>query len=368
MEEKRMMENKLEKARKAAGQFQMDGEVADIQSYGNGHINDTYLVHVKNGENVKRMILQGINTDIFQDVDGLMENIQKVTSFLREEIVKEGGDPERETLNVVPTLEGKSYFKAEDGRCYRIYKFIDAVRTPEDFYESGKAFGNFQSKLAAFPAEELHETIPDFHNTPVRFARFEEVVKEDKLGRAKDVQEEINFVLSRKALAEELAGLLKAGKLPLRVTHNDTKLNNIMLDEKTGKAVCIIDLDTVMPGLSVNDFGDSIRFGASTGAEDERDLTKVECSMELFELYTKGFVEGCKGRLTEAEMDALPLGAMTMTYECGMRFLTDYLEGDTYFRIHREGHNLDRARTQFKLVADMEQKLDTMKAIVAKYR
>ena len=194
------------------------------------------------------------------------------------------------------------------------------------------------------------------------------MVKEDKLGRAKDVQEEINFVLSRKALAEELAGLLKAGKLPLRVTHNDTKLNNIMLDEKTGKAVCIIDLDTVMPGLSVNDFGDSIRFGASTGAEDERDLTKVECSMELFELYTKGFVEGCKGRLTEAEMDALPLGAMTMTYECGMRFLTDYLEGDTYFRVHREGHNLDRARTQFKLVADMEQKLDTMKAIVAKYR
>ena len=374
MEEERMMENKLEKARKAAGQFQMAGEVADIQSYGNGHINDTYLVHVKNGENVKRMILQGINTDIFQDVDGLMENIQKVTSFLREEIVKEGGDPERETLNVVPTLEGKSYFKAEDGKCYRMYKFIegavtyDAVRTPEDFYESGKAFGNFQSKLAAFPAEELHETIPDFHNTPVRFARFEEVVKEDKLGRAKDVQEEINFVLSRKALAEELAGLLKAGKLPLRVTHNDTKLNNIMLDEKTGKAVCIIDLDTVMPGLSVNDFGDSIRFGASTGAEDERDLTKVECSMELFELYTKGFVEGCKGRLTEAEMDALPLGAMTMTYECGMRFLTDYLEGDTYFRIHREGHNLDRARTQFKLVADMEQKLDTMKAIVAKYR
>lgn len=355
--------------------FQLpEAGLKELAPYGSGHINDTFRVTYETEKGQRRYILQRMNKSIFEKPVELMENIVHVTEWIKKKAIENGGDPERETLTVVSAKDGKPYHVDGEGQYWRVYLFVegttsyDKVEKPSDFYESAVSFGHFQRQLADFPAKSLHETIPDFHNTPVRFARFEEVVKEDKLGRAKDVQEEINFVLSRKALAEELAGLLKAGKLPLRVTHNDTKLNNIMLDEKTGKAVCIIDLDTVMPGLSVNDFGDSIRFGASTGAEDERDLTKVECSMELFELYTKGFVEGCKGRLTEAEMDALPLGAMTMTYECGMRFLTDYLEGDTYFRIHREGHNLDRARTQFKLVADMEQKLDTMKAIVAKYR
>ena len=241
------------------------------------------------------------------------------------------------------------------------------MQNKEDFYQSAVAFGHFQGLLADYPAQTLHETIVNFHNTVDRFAKFKKAAAEDVMGRAKDVQKEIQFVLDREALAHTLCDMQAEGKLPLRVTHNDTKLNNIMIDDETRKAICVIDLDTVMPGLAVNDFGDSIRFGASTAEEDERDLSKVSCSMELFELYTKGFIEGCQGSLTEAELEMLPVGAMTMTYECGMRFLTDYLEGDHYFKVHRDGHNLDRARTQFTLVKDMEEKLETMNAIVKKY-
>ena len=296
-----------------------------------------------------------------------------VTSYLRKNIIENGGDPERETLNVVPTKDGKSYFTDSQGECWRVYEFIDGaktydlVETPEDFYESAVSFGNFQRLLADFPAETLHETITGFHDTAARFEVFKKAVEADICGRAKDVQAEINFVLNHEPLAHVLGDMLKNKELPLRVTHNDTKLNNIMIDDETHKGICVIDLDTVMPGLSVNDFGDSIRFGASTAEEDERDLDKVSCSMQLFELYTKGFIEGCAGKLTEKEIEMLPTGAMVMTFECGMRFLTDYLQGDTYFRVHREGHNLDRARTQFKLVSDMEAKWDTMKNIVHKF-
>ena len=196
---------------------------------------------------------------------------------------------------------------------------------------------------------------------------FKEVVEADVMGRAKDVEKEIQFVLDREEIADYFCDLLAKGELPLRVTHNDTKLNNIMIDNRTRKGICVIDLDTVMPGLAMNDFGDSIRFGASTAAEDEKDLSKVSCSMELFDLYAKGYIEGCAGRLTRKEIELMPMGAKTMTFECGMRFLTDYLQGDTYFKVHREGHNLDRCRTQFKLVEDMEQKWYTMQGIVKKY-
>lgn len=354
--------------------FALDGKLLSKEIYGNGHINDTFLLwfELPSGDK-KRFILQRINTDIFQKPEELMENILHVTSYLRECIVKEGGDPERETLSVICSTDGLAYYADEKGNYWRMYNFIehaicyDTVKDPKDFYESAVAFGHFQSLLAGFPAETLHETIPGFHDTKARFERFCQVVKEDKMGRAAEVQKEIQFVMDRKDLAEKQVAMLKNGELPLRVTHNDTKLNNIMLDEKTGKAVCVIDLDTVMPGLSANDFGDSIRFGASTAAEDEVDLDKVSCSMDLFDIYVKGFVEGCAGRLTENEMKNLPLGAKTMTFECGMRFLTDYLEGDTYFRIHREKHNLDRCRTQFKLVSDMENKWDEMNRIVQKY-
>ena len=292
---------------------------------------------------------------------------------MRERIIENGGNPDRETLNVIPTSEGKPYFVDSEGEYWRAYKFItgatsyDAVETPEDFYQSAVSFGNFQRLLAEYPAETLHETIEGFHDTKARFAVFKKAVEEDACGRAASVQKEIDFVLAHEDVANVFGDMLAKGELPLRVTHNDTKLNNIMIDDETRKGICVIDLDTVMPGLAMNDFGDSIRFGASTAAEDEQDLSKVSCDMGLFEIYTKGYIEGCGGRLTEKEIEMLPMGAKVMTFECGMRFLTDYLEGDHYFKIHREGHNLDRCRTQFKLVEDMEAKWDTMQEIVKKY-
>lgn len=358
----------------AIGHFPMGGTVVRTEPYGNGHINDTFLLTVREEDGKeKRVILQRMNHEIFKKPVELMENILNVTSYLRKKIEEEGGDPERETLNVYTADTGLPYYRDSDGNYWRAYKFIedatsyDAVEKPEDFYESAVAFGHFQKMLSDYPASTLHETIEGFHDTKARFERFLQVVREDRLDRAQYVRDEIQFVLDRREAADFLGREQKEGLLPLRVTHNDTKLNNIMIDNKTGKAVCVIDLDTVMPGLAVNDFGDSIRFGASTGAEDETDLSKIECDMGLFEIYTKGFIEGCEGRLTKNELECLPMGAKVMTFECGMRFLTDYLEGDVYFKIHRENHNLDRCRTQFKLVEDMEKKWDQMREIVHKY-
>lgn len=303
-----------------------------------------------------------------------MENVVNVTEYLRKVILAQGGDPDRETLNVVKAKNDSSYYVDQKGDYWRMFLFVEGtvclemVESAKDFYDSGVAFGNFQKMLADYPAKTLHETIPNFHNTPSRFRDFQKAVQEDKMGRAASAQEEIAFALARENDTKVLTDLLKAGELPLRVTHNDTKLNNILFDENTKKAICIIDLDTVMPGLSHYDFGDSIRFGASTGAEDEKDLSKIEMDLALFEAFTKGYLEGCGGSLTEKEIEMLPMGAKLMTYECGIRFLADYLEGDVYFKIHREGHNLDRARTQFKLVKDMEDKWTEMAAIVEKYK
>lgn len=349
--------------------FQIEGEIKEIVPYGSGHINDTYLVTMEDG---KRYILQRMNTDIFQDADALMENVCGVTKFLREKIVARGGNPMRETLNVIPTKEGENYLRFE-GECYRIYVFVegatsyDMVKDANDFYQSAVSFGRFQSLLADYPAKTLHETIPNFHNTVDRFRNLQKAVKEDVCKRAKDVQPEIAFAMEREQDTHAICDLLENGQMPLRVTHNDTKLNNIMIDNATGKGICVIDLDTVMPGSALYDFGDSIRFGANTGAEDERDLSKVSLDLNLFEVYVKGYLEGCGGSLTEKEIEMLPMGAKLMTLECGMRFLTDYLQGDTYFKIHRENHNLDRCRTQFALVADMEKKWSEMQAIVRKY-
>ena len=346
----------------------------EYMPWGNGHINDTFLLIFENEEKVvRRYILQRMNKNIFTEPVKLMENIVGVTSYLRKIIIENGGNPDRETLNVVPAKDGKTYYVDSIGDYWRAYLFIedstsfDQVERPEDFYESAVAFGNFQRLLADYPAETLHETIKGFHDTKARFAVFKEVVAADVCGRAASVQKEIDFVLAREDVANYFCEMIENGELMLRVTHNDTKLNNIMMDNETRKGVCVIDLDTVMPGLAMNDFGDSIRFGASTAAEDEQDLDKVWCDMELFEMYTKGFIEGCGGKLTTKEIELLPMGAKTMTFECGMRFLTDYLQGDTYFKIHREHQNLDRCRTQFKLVSDMETKWDTMVAIVKKY-
>lgn len=354
--------------------FFPEGRILECIPYGNGHINDTYRLVLENPQETKRYILQRMNRKVFLKPVELMENIQGVTSWLRKKIQENGGDPERETLNLVLTYEGRPYYLDSKGEYWRAYLYIegtscyDAVKDETDFYQSAVAFGNFQRLLADYPAETLHETIRDFHNTEDRLKKFRKAVEEDCCGRAGNVQEEIRFVLDREELASVLCNMQAEGKMPLRVTHNDTKLNNIMIDDATGKAICVIDLDTVMPGLAVNDFGDSIRFGASTGAEDEQDLDKVSCNLRLYEVYVRGFIEGCGGALTENEINALPLGAILMTFECGMRFLTDYLEGDHYFKIHREGHNLDRCRTQFKLVKDMEEKLPQMRAIVNKYK
>lgn len=360
--------------REAIANFNFTGRLKDRRPFGSGHINDTYLLTFEIGDmGDMSAILQRMNREIFTQPVELMENIVGVTSYLREKIIENGGDPERETLNIIPAKDGKAYYVDSKGEYWRSYKFItdakcyDQVEKPEDFYESAVAFGNFQRLLADYPADTLHETIKGFHDTRARFEVFKQAVAQDVCGRAASVDREIEFVLAHEETARVLGEFQEKGLVPLRVTHNDTKLNNIMIDNTTRKGICVIDLDTVMPGLAVNDFGDSIRFGASTGAEDEKDLSKVSCSMELFEIYVKGFLQGCAGSLTPTEVELLPMGAKVMTYECGMRFLTDYLQGDHYFKIHREEHNLDRARTQFKLVEDMEAKWDIMKEIVYRY-
>jgi Ser/Thr protein kinase RdoA (MazF antagonist) len=341
--------------------FPLDGNVTACERYGCGHINETYLVVT---DRQHRYILQKINHHIFKDVPGLMHNIASVTEYLRQSIA----DPRR-VLTLVFTHDGSSFVAHEDGSFWRLYEFVEgsiclqAPETPDDFYQSAVAFGTFQQQLKDFPAATLNETIPNFHNTVDRYRIFHQVLEADVMGRAAEVQEEIAFVLAREEEAGTLVRMLQAGELPLRVTHNDTKLNNVMLDDQTRTPLCVIDLDTVMPGLSAYDFGDSIRFGAATAAEDEQDLSKMVMDLERFRSFTKGFLQACPN-LTENEKKMLPMGAKLMTLECGVRFLTDYLDGDHYFAIHREKQNLDRCRTQFKLVADMEEKFPIMHEIV----
>ena len=335
------------------------GKAISCEPYGNGHINETYLVVTEH----KRYILQKINRHVFPRPDRVMENICGVTEHIRKKAKTSGGDVERATLTVVQTDLGSSFYLDTEGDYWRVYDFVERTVTRErvsclsEFFACGEAFGRFQGLLSDYDANRLHEPIAHFHDTPIRYARLMSAFEKDACSRANETAAEIAFVRDRIKLVSRLSNAHAKGALPLRVTHNDTKLNNILFDEKSGMPVCVIDLDTVMPGFSVNDFGDSIRFGANTADEDERDLSKVSLDMELYNTYYNGFVNGCDGRLKESEIELLPIGAMTMTLECGMRFLTDYLEGDVYFRVHREGHNLDRARNQFALLADMERKI-----------
>ena len=355
---------------KVIAAFDFPATLLGAVRYGSGHINDTFCLVCQPQEGKAiRYILQGLSVAAFPRQEELMENFIGVTSHLRKKILAAGGDVERETLNLVPTREGKPYYTDDTGRVWRLTKYVENTlclqkATPELFEASARAFGRFQWLLADYPAETLHETIVNFHNTEDRFAKFLAALESDKLGRAGQVQKEIQFVLDRKADCSVALNALREGKLPLRVTHNDTKLNNVLIDEKTQEGVCIIDLDTTMPGLSIYDFGDSIRFGANHCAEDEKDLSKVSFDIELYRRYVRGFLEGAKGGLTEAELEYLPWGAKLMTLECGIRFLTDYLDGDHYFHIHYPGQNLVRCRTQFKLVADMEQQWEQMHQIV----
>lgn len=351
----------------AAYHFPLDGAPASICLYGKGHINTTYLVTTTSG---KRYILQKIKDTVF-DVPPLMENIERVIRVAQENEKKqtdETGEMQIGSLNLIDDLDGHSYYRDETGY-YRVYDYVEGticLQAPEsndDFYQSAAAFGAFQKLMQDFPAEELHETIPDFHNTVNRYRIFHETVSRDPLGRAAGVSDEIRFALDREEAAGALCRLRESRALPLRVTHNDTKLNNVLLDEKTRKARCVIDLDTVMPGLAAYDFGDAIRFGAATAAEDERDLSRMTLDLERFRIFTRGYLEYGPD-FSEKEIETFPLGAIIMTLECGVRFLTDYLEGDRYFAIHRDGQNLDRARTQFRLVSEMEKHLDEMKQIV----
>ena len=355
------------------GAYNFPATLIGAARYGQGHINDTFCVVCQPQEgDAIRYILQGLSLAAFPRQDELMENFIGITSYLREKIVTAGGDPLRETLSLVKTKDGKDYYTDASGKVWRLTPFIENTdcfqkATPALFEASARAFGRFQFMLQGYPAETLHESIVNFHNTEDRFAKFEAALAADKMDRAKDIADEIKFVMDRKADCSVALQALREGKLPLRVTHNDTKLNNILIDRDTHEGICVIDLDTTMPGLSINDFGDSIRFGANHSAEDEKDLSKVNFDIELYEVYTRGFIQGAQGGLTPAELEYLPWGARLMTLECGIRFLTDYLDGDHYFRIHRPEHNLDRARTQFKLVRDMEEQFDAMAAVVAKY-
>ena len=350
--------------RQAAAAFAFDRPAGEAERFGAGHINDTFAVWA--ADRSKRWILQRINTDTFTDPAGLMENVTGVTAYLRRQIIERGGDPDRETLNVIPTLDGKPYYTDTEGGAWRAYIFVEGtvclqkVENERDFYTAAETFGNFQNQLAGYPAATLHETIARFHDTPNRYANFEKALAADVMGRAKDVGPEIAFIRAREADCRVLVDQLAAGVLPLRVTHNDTKLNNVLIDQATGKGICVIDLDTVMPGLSAYDFGDSIRFGANDCAEDEPDQSKVHFSLHLYEVFARGYLAAAGSAMTEAERRSLPWGAKLMTLECGIRFLTDYLEGDHYFKISRPDQNLDRARTQFTLVQGMEREFDAM--------
>lgn len=357
-----------------AAQFDFPAAVTRIVRHGTGHINDTFAVWLEEGTNApRRFILQRINSNVFTNPRAVQENISGITRYLREQILQVGGDPLRETLNMLPARDGNCYTVDSSGEYWRVYAFIedttsnDQVENEGDLYRSARAFGRFQQLLAGYPAAGLHDTIPNFHNTPERMRQLRAAVERDACGRVKEVAAELEFALAREGEAGSLLALLDEGKLPLRVTHNDTKLGNILLDSSTGEGICVIDLDTTMPGLSAYDFGDAIRSGAGSGAEDEQDLDKVHFLPHLFEVYTKGYLEVAGGALTDWEKQSLPLGAKLMTLECGIRFLADHLNGDVYFRIHREGQNLDRARTQFKLVAEMEQAWDQMGEIVKRY-
>ncbi len=357
----------MDKVLRAVSHFDVPIDPDTCRSFGGGHINDTYIFASGKEDDAARYIIQAVNTNVFKQPEIIMDNIRMVS----EHIAHRKGR-QKSLMEFITTKSGRYYHPDRDNKVWRLYRFVEAIcldfpESTSDFYECGFAFGDFQKNLSDFPAERLHETIPDFHNTPKRFRDFLAAVEKDPLGRAASVQAEIDFIKAREPFYSVLIENNAAGKLPLRVTHNDTKSNNVLLNPKTRKALCVIDLDTIMPGFSVNDFGDAIRFGASTAKEDEKDLSKVSMDLDMFEAYANGFLKGADGLLTDSEIELLPEGSKMMTIECGMRFLADYLEGDTYFKTSYEGQNLDRCRTQLKLVEDMESKWDDMKKIVRKF-
>lgn len=355
--------------------FEIAGEFVRGFPIGQGHINDTFMVEVRRRERIDRYTFQRINHHVFRNPERMMENFEKVTRHMREKLLKmPGKDPARETLNLIFSKSGKNYHLSADGNYWRAYRYVDGSRTveiarsPEQAYYAGRAFGCFQKLLADFPASGLFETIPFFHHTPRRFDRFLAVLGQDACGRAEECRESIGFALERRAMISVVADGLEDGSIPLRITHNDTKINNILFDDETGKAICVIDLDTTMPGAALYDFGDMVRTTTSFCAEDERDLSTVQMEIEMFRALARGYLEEVGELLTTRELDLLVFSCRLMTYTIGLRFLTDHLEGDVYFKIHRPGHNLDRARVQFALVKSMKEQEGEMKKIIASLR
>ncbi|MCQ2371075.1 MAG: aminoglycoside phosphotransferase family protein [Akkermansia sp.] len=356
-----------------AGMFDLRADYVCGGPYGSGHINDTYRIETDQAGLRVNYILQRVNSNVFRQPIPLMENVKRVTDEALRVLHEEGcKEAYRRTLTLIPANDGKPYAQDAEGNVWRVYLCIERARTydmienPGQCIEVARAFGNFQKLGANLPGEPLFETIPDFHNTTKRFETFQKAIAADPLGRAASVQKEIDWYLSREADCHKVVNYLKSGELPMRVTHNDTKLNNVMLDDVTGEGICVIDLDTTMPGSSLYDFGDMIRTSTSPAAEDEKDISLVTMRMEYFEALAKGYCEAATF-LTPLEKELLPFSGKLLTMECGMRFLTDYLEGDTYFKIHRPEHNLDRTRTQMALVESIEQQMDAMMKVVQQY-
>jgi Phosphotransferase enzyme family len=348
-----------------ARQFQIYWEFRSAKPYGSGHINDTYCVEFDQAGTTTRYILQRINHHIFKRPIELMENIQRVTAHLA---AKMEGEPDfsRRVLTLIPARSGPGYLQDAEGNYWRAYLFIekartfDAVESPRQAYEAAKAYGRFQKLLADLPAPRLHETIPGFHHTPSRLAALVKAIETDASNRAAGARKEIDFAIQRSGIA----GTLLNANLPERVTHNDTKFNNVMLDDETGEGICVVDLDTLMPGLALYDFGDMVRTTTSPSREDETDLAKVSLHLPMFEALVRGYLESANGFLTPAEKKLLGFSGKLITFEIGIRFLTDFLGGDTYFKVHRNGHNLDRCRTQFKLVESIEQQEEQVNKLV----
>jgi Ser/Thr protein kinase RdoA (MazF antagonist) len=355
------------------GHFTIQGTLNSVFPYGSGHINDTYKVETVEAD-CHNYILQRINHKIFKNVPGLMDNIDRVTRHIRMKLENTpGADPNRLGLTLIPTHDGKVFYQDPDGNFWRMYLFIednrsyDIVDTPEKAFEGGRMFGNFQSMIADLPGAPLHETIPDFHNIDMRLETLRKTIERDPAGRASLVTAEAGFVWERAGEMGTILHLGQQGLIPQRITHNDTKFNNVLLD-KDDKGLCVIDLDTVMPGYVLYDFGDSIRTSTNTGAEDDADLSKVEMDVNLFEAYTKGFLQETRSTLTPTELEYLPLAGKLFPYIIGVRFLTDYVDGDNYFKIKHKHHNLQRARAQFKLLQSMEYQFSQMKAVVRRYQ
>ncbi|NRA39319.1 MAG: aminoglycoside phosphotransferase family protein [Planctomycetes bacterium] len=372
MDHKELNSEELASIRQVVAGFTINGDMLSAAPYGSGHVNDTFVVHMSVAGTEVRYLLQRINNDIFKDVPRLMSNIQRVCDHVQERLHREGDpDASRKNLTVIKTLDGQAYLIDKDGKYWRSYLFVegalgyDIIENEEQAFVAGQAFANFQKYIVDLPGERLMETIPDFHNTRKRFATLKQAIADDSCDRLKNVADEVAYALAHEGLANELLDLRDAGTIPERITHNDTKLNNVLLDEKTNEAVCVIDLDTLMPGLSLYDFGDLIRTSTSPVAEDEKDASQVKMQMNMYKAVASGFLSVGREFMNEAEIEHMPTGAMTITYETGIRFLTDYLQGDTYFKTKYDDHNLIRCRTQFALVTSMENQIDDMRACVS---